>query len=609
MGLLRSGAAGCQPTGRGPGDRWARTMALHEEARCATPRTEGQVTEAPWRPPRPSRGDDPWSAGADPARRAEPLASADPAPDDARPTGAARPADRDATGRRWPRLLRGPHRASRGRRLLLAAGATLLATTLVVTAGVVTQPRYPVGRPLGGVVVDELRRLPSPEGWVLTPDRLGVEGVDTACLDYTVIGRVGGGSPDLLVATSTQLTTVLGVCDDRDGLGERVARLDPGTGTVRWSLDSDAVGGGGGALQVWPSTRRGDLLLSTGAFGGFGVSESGFARVDLDTGELLEVQATDAGLRRVVDANDDWVLVRTDPDRRGDRGTSFVDGDSRSRLELFARDDLDVPTWSGSTSDQEDVVLLDDAVLVFARGAAVRVDAASGETSAWGDRWRTPVTPVRRGELLAVDSPGSDGRVDTAELVVYDLDGTELWRRRHDADRTPVLSGGCVVFSGRDALSCVDRLTGDERWSVPRDDDDRGVPIVLEPPVGQSGRDAFVRTFVRAPSGDDDGDRVVAMIDDATGEQLLEAAVPNESTMERASESVGYAFSLLRYANTGDLVGRSVTAFDLSDGRRLWRAEPDELGVDDLQFWGGVLVGIGRDGTVRRFGDPVRLVG
>ena len=570
------------------------------------------MTEAPWRPARPPRPPRPGEPGSPAAPGGTPAGSSTARHDDDRDAaaGQAPPSPTRAAPRTAGRLLRAWHRASPRRRLGLVGVAVAVATALVVTAGVAVQPRYPAGEPLDGLVVDDLRRLPTADGWVVRPEQLGVEGVDTACLDHTVIGRVGGGSPDVVVASSTQLTTVLGVCDDRDGLGERVSRIDPTTGTVRWSLDARVVGGGGGALRAWSSPDRGDLLLSTGSFGGFGVSVSGFARVDLATGEVDEVRSSDGGLRRIVDADDSWVLVRTDPEGRGDRGTSFVDGDGRSQLELFSRDDLEHPTWSGSTSDQEDALLVDDAVLVFARGAAVRVDAATGETSAWGDRWRTPVTPVAEGGLVAVDGPASDGRADAAELVVYDLDGTELWRRRHDADRTPVASGRCVVLSGRDALACVDRRTGDELWSTPRDEEARGVPIVLSPPPGQQGRDPFVRTFARtSASVVADGDRVVAMVDDATGEQLLTASVPNEATMERASATVGYAFSALRYANTGDVVGRTVTAFDLADGRRLWRATPDQLGVDDVQFWGGTLVGVGADGSVQRLGDPVTLAG
>jgi hypothetical protein len=102
------------------------------------------------------------------------------------------------------------------------------------------------------------------------------------------------------------------------------------------------------------------------------------------------------------------------------------------------------------------------------------------------------------------------------------------------------------------------------------------------------------------------GDRALLVLDAADGSERARAFISRESTLVGASRSVGYA-AVVRTADSfdGQVVFRDVTAVDLSDGRRLWDLQSDS----DLQFWGGALVSIADDGSIRRLVDTVRVTG
>nr|WP_254281222.1 PQQ-binding-like beta-propeller repeat protein [Frigoribacterium sp. VKM Ac-2836] len=203
--------------------------------------------------------------------------------------------------------------------------------------------------------------------------------------------------------------------------------------------------------------------------------------------------------------------------------------------------------------------------------------------------------------------PTSTGDTD-GTVVALSLDGRELWRHGFRQDRGVQTTRDCVVFSTTPGVVCVDRRTGAELWTTPPRDRRHGLARVTTDPAGDRGSLVFAQTFepggAAAVSGDltsdEAGERTVRLLDPASGDEVARAVVPGESQIAVVGRTTGYA--------TTASGGRTsmVTAFDLSDGHRLWQLGADR---DQLGFWGGTLVANRPDGSVQRLVDRVRVVG
>lgn len=612
----------------------------------------------PWTPPRPDRASVAWEDRAAGLGHVPTTDASDPSDElddglDEGHEGRAAPPIGARMRARW-------RRASRARRLATAATALVVATATVAVLGSAVQPRYATDEPTDGVVVDELRNRPATTSWTIGTRELGIPSADDGCLTYSVLGSIGS---DVLVATSSQLASSETGCYDRQGRSERLVRLDPFAGDVRWSIDISGVSGGGGTLAAWIDAEAGDAIVSTTGLYGYGRGASGFGRVDLATGGLSDVHVAEGDRIRVVDANSRLVLTSESPaapvttgdvpggdgavvddlEEDGDASAAaleaaaaaqeaaeaaasegaatseaadaaaaaaaeaaLVDDDTGPRSTLYDRSDLDTPVWSGDgvyagvTSE----VLLDDGLLSVGQGVATLVDGRTGEGDPWADDLPLDAQGYRVDDTVYLVSYGS-GMDSPAELSARSLDGAERWRREFEQDRWPAVTGDCVVFSDRAGVRCVDEATGVERWSRARSTETRGLPIVGERQPGQWGDDVFLQTFEgRSAPVVPGGDRALLVLDAVDGSERARAFISRESTLVGASRSVGYA-AVVRSADSfdGQVVFRDVTAVDLSDGRRLWHLQSES----DLQFWGGALVSIAEDGSIRRLVDTVRV--
>jgi hypothetical protein len=553
-------------------------------------------------------------------------------------TGAARPGGRGGGLRaRW-------HRTSSGRRAGTAAAAGVVAAALVVGAGLASQPDYPDGAPGDGVVVDELRSTPVAEGWRIDPADLGVPDVQPGCLDLRVLARAGD---DVLVLTTTQLGTSTTGCFDPAARGDRIARVDPRSGAVRWSTPTADVSDASapGQLGAWVDADASTAVVGTAA-SELGSDNDLVTVLDLTTGLVLDRRVSPDGSTAVLEADDDWVLVQTRAGGGGDRGTGFVDGPARTRVATLSRDEIGRSTWEADLGTVGRAQLVDGRVLVVTAGAASLVDPATGASRAWGEAWGRGTSSEVDDDLVLVDLQGDGDDGFPVERVAYAAEGRELWRRGFDSDRTPVVVGGCVVFVDEGGVTCVERGTGVERWSVPSGGADAASPLVLSGPPGQRGGHVLVQTSVAdGPSGGSGGSgsgsgagaggsggsgsggsgprRELIVLDAATGAERTRMWAPLEATAVAASRTALYLSTPDRFGLAGGLLGGGVSAFDLADGRELWRLAPGGDGAAgagdgagdgagestrDLQFWAGTLVAVGDDGVVRQLVDDTRVV-
>ncbi|TDT63858.1 PQQ-binding-like beta-propeller repeat protein [Frigoribacterium sp. PhB116] len=528
--------------------------------------------------------------------------------DDGARARAARPGGRGGGLRaRW-------QRASSGRRAGTAAAAGVVAVALVVSAGLAAQPEYPEGAPADGLVVDELRSSPVAEGWRIEPTDLGVTDVQPGCLDLRVLARAGD---DVLVLTTTQLGTATTGCFDRAARGDRIARVDPRSGDVRWSTATSDVSDASapGQLGAWVDADASTAVVGTTATE-LGSDSTTVALLDLATGLVLERRVSAEGPVTVLEADDDWVLVTTRAGGGGDRGTGFVDGPARTRVATLSRDEIGRSTWQADLGTVGRAGLVEGRVLVVTAGAASLVDPATGASRAWGEAWGRGTSSVVDDDLVFVDlqADGDDGF--PVERIAYAAEGRELWRRGFAPDRPPAVVGGCVVFADEEAVTCVERDTGSERWSAPTGSADESAPVVLAAAPGQRDGDVLVRTAVSVGRPDEsDGTgprRELLVLDASTGALRSRLAAPLEAAPVAGSRTALYLTTPDRIGLVGESLGGAVVAFDLADGRALWQLTPgegDAAGMRDLQFWGGTLVAVGDDGVVTQLVDDTRVVG
>jgi outer membrane protein assembly factor BamB len=159
---------------------------------------------------------------------------------------------------------------------------------------------------------------------------------------------------------------------------------------------------------------------------------------------------------------------------------------------------------------------------------------------------------------------------------------------------------------------------------VPVGGDDGPLPLVLSSPPGQRGDDVLVQSGLSvgasAASGSAVPRRELLVLDAATGAVRSRLAAPLEATPVAASRTVLVLSTPGSPSPAGGRLGGTVVAFDLADGRELWRLTPGAgtgagpgsgagPGVRDLQFWGGSLVAVDDDGVVTQLVDDTRVVG
>ena len=555
--------------------------------------------------------------------------------DDGTDPGRTRP------GRRGGGLQARWHRASSARRLGTVAAAGLVAAALVVGAGLASQPVYPAGSPADGLVVDELRNLPQAEGWRIEPAELGVAGARPGCVDLRVLAPV---ADDVLVAATTPAGTAATSCADTDAQpdpdaepdtdaqpdpdtqpgpdasGDRLIRVDPRSGTVRWSIPtsdvSDVVSSAG--LGAWVADDGSTAVV--GVRGGVddGSDSATVARVDLETGVVAERRTLADGPVAVLEADDRQVLVETRTGGGGDRGQSFVEGPSRAQVTTLARDDLSRATWQTDLGVDGQAALVGDRVLVVLDGIVTLFDPPARSVLQWVVPLSRDAVPTVDGDLVLVELQ-DDGRADTpTETAAFRLAGGEAWRRANEGGSPPVVSGGCVLFWERASSTCVDRETGADRWTVTNDPDLGGIPLTGPGTAGQGDDVVLLRTPIPRPgargsgqvgSGTAADERALLVLDALTGTERARVWAPVEASPVAVSRTVLYLATPARHDSDGDPVAGSVVAHDLADGRELWRLAAGDADVSDLQFWGGTLVAVGDDGAVTQLVDRTRVVG
>jgi len=563
------------------------------------------------------------AAGSPAPSRTDAGPAADPAGDENRtPDGPGTPPDHPlARARR--RVTGAWRRAAPPRRLSVTAAALVVAAALVTTIGVVEAPRYSSAAPQDGVVGDDLRHEPVAASWTLTPADLGVPRDRASCLVWQAETSVRPDllDGDVLVSASGDGTALSTGCSFDGGFGgttqtvSRLARIDPDDGTVRWWVDLGAeLDAGSGFVQTWPAEGSGGTaLVSTLGFGSDGFA-SAYARLDLDTGELTEASTSLNGRARLTDASASWALVSSDPEFAYQDSAVYYDSEPGvGQFSLYSVDDLETPVWTGDTTGRQDEALTPDGLLVLDDGAITAVDGRTGDTRRWGPDLPTATTVTVDGDLVVVGLdpaiPTSTGDTD-GTVVALSLDGRELWRHGYRQDRSVQATDDCLVFSTTPGVVCVDRRTGAERWTTPPRDPRHGLARVTTDPAGDRGSLVFAQTFEPGGAGAASGrlapgdasdvtERTVRLLDPASGDEVARASVPTESQIALVGRTTGYAAAAPSGGRTS-----TVTAFDLSDGHRLWQLDADR---DQLGFWGGALVANRPDGSVRRLVDPVRV--
>jgi len=466
-------------------------------------------------------------------------------------------------------------------------------------------------------------------------------------------------------ATSTQVATAsdtsLGAL--LTGFGGADSSGDTGEGTE----GDDSTGGPAGeALVSLPGEygrSSGGLAridLATGA-----IAEQLDAATLADDGELLESvgQSPTAAAVSIVDAG-----------RYGPDGSFSSRPADVTTLSLYRADDLRTPAWTGRganggqswlVGDLLVVQLFDDVEDGVAETFGTRpdwsvIDARTGEvTPLPGDMTSIDFTQAFTGGALVSGSHLVDGR-PTSQLLALDDAGGLRWQRDVPESTYPTLGSGCVVVDGTGqgdgagqgdaadgdaadsdgadgdggggdggsgggdatssggdtstgALTCVDPLTGDDRWTRqlpwPGSDDGSsggGSPTATRQFQVSSATGADVVFAARATNSfeslPDDATGSVAALDPATGRTRFETELPVTSYVIASSRTTGYSVSF--YYSSG--AGPTIQAFDLDDGRALWRSS---IGSDlsSSPFWGPTLVQVGDDGVVRGRTDGVRV--
>jgi len=585
-----------------------------------------------WQPTAPSRPAAPWESrvgsGREPAAPGGPDRPDRPDPADAAPPAAPPRPSLVATalssaGARAATAWRGRSRVGR---LAVAGAALVVATALVTSLGVAARPRW---APLvtAAVAVDDLRSEPDATLWRTDlGDALGLDFSDR-CTALDVAADLG--ADDVVVATASQGYGDGSPCG---GTGGRLARLDTRTGEVRWTLDLGAeLGVAVTTVRVEPSADGATALVV--GDGQWARTSGTAARIDTSDGRVLDrldasaAGATDRDLVQGTSSTEEGLLVTaTDRDRFDTGGGLELGLADVDRVGLYAAGDLTRPVWSGSTvSATASWMVGGTLVAAVVDPAAARDDAARAVADAvWStiDVGTGQVQPLP-GDVQGVSSVEAWGDdlvvsrtvTDAGDSVVSLIDPVEgvVWSRDLPPQDAVRLSAGClVVAGGSTTVTCVDPDTGRTRWSRELDDEGRRDGQGPEASwlgtawstVGAATGSVVVTTTPlqvdESQAGETDP---LWLVDPASGETQLETTLPSGSQVVAASRTTAYAVRGWWTPSEPP----AVTAFDLSDGRRLWSAAVGTTG-SIAPFWRRTLVTVD-DGVARGLGTDVRLPG
>ena len=543
------------------------------------------AVDAAWAPVRPRTAPAAWeAAAAGPRSRtaAEHDGDASDSPS-VEPVAPAHPSALERMLRRGGRGVRGVWRRASSARRLATGFATLgLVSALVVGAGVAAQPRYPVPVTTGALSAD-LRTAPSGDLWSTDLAALGATDLPDGCRGFRPLSEIDG---DAVVASSAVAY---------DGCREAVAllaRIDPSTGDVRWSIDlADLLGGRGIYLSMVRDDAGSLATVSSQEYLG-----ARSVRIDLETGRVLgDVIGDDDSddvVTQLMGVTSGRLLLASQPrDRVGPDGQSltFTDGET-TPYRLIDADHPDTVVWSGDVGTSETPYLAGAFLVVESENGPVLVDVETGEVHVVPGGIALVENVVQAGDLLVATVTTRAGE---REALALDRAAERRWSAPLELDAQVVVAASCVIVeSGRSDFRCLEPDDGRERWSrtLPVTEQDQAAVDVFQQGLETSSLVVDVTSQMRSATGDDAPTTILGL-SPATGETTFSAEVPPFSYLTGLARTVGFAGSFVGQ----DFSKTVVTAFDLADGRRLWQQDSPPQG--SLDFWGDTLVSVDADGV------------
>jgi len=476
------------------------------------------------------------------------------------------------------------HRASSGRRVATVFAALLVATAVVTTLGVGTQPVYPEWSE-GDQLLGDLRIAPEGELW--STDLAAIHGtpLPEGCRGMRPVGEIGGDA--VIVSSATAY-------DGCDGSVALLARVDPATGEARWVVDLASRLGESGLYMNMFRDDEGPLATVVGQ----SAPSSRAVRVDLDSGAVLAdvIGADDeAGpAQQMSGIASGRMLVALQPrDRVSDGGLDleYSDGET-TPYRLVDVDDPDTAIWSGDVGTSDTPLLLGSYLVVESTDGPVVIDAASGDQH-----------PVPGGAATIEDAGVSSDllvatvttRAGEREAMALDRSGALVWSTPLELTETVTVTDDCIVLDQAPAtLECLSADDGASRWKRVLDlDDDYAARVDAYQQVVGGGTIVVNAGSAEAGAADLEGQNPTTLLglSPATGETTFSAEVPALSYLAGLARTVGFSNAYVGQ----DFSQTMVTAFDLSDGRRLWQQRSPSRGT--LDFWAGALVSVDADGV------------
>ena len=525
---------------------------------------------------------------------------------DGRPSaGAPDPMPLERARRRVGRAVRGRwHRASSGRRLVGLFTGLVVATALVAGVGTGSQPVYP-DWPDGATLLGDLRQAPTREAWSTDLAALNDTPLPAGCRGFRPVGEIDG---DALVAGSA---TAYDGCDSPPAM---LLRIDPDSGDVRWVLDLTSRLGASGAYLNLVADDDGSLATV------FGQAAPGdrAVRVDLDDGSVVAdvigpVDDPTAAVPVLMGIHSGRALVALQPrDRVSDdgQGIEYTDGDT-TLYRLIDVDDPAATIWSGEVGTSDVPLLLGAFLIVETTNGPVIIDAETGEANPVPGGAATVESGGVAGLVAGDAGDAGDGAIGGAgdelliatvttragerEVMALDRSGGSRWSEPLALSGAVTVTDDCVMVSEPPStFRCLDAVDGGERWQRTLALDD-GYSARVDSYQQPQGGSAIVVDMSSGAAGvadlEDDHPSTFVGLSTATGATMFSAEVPAMSFSAGLARTAGFAGSIVGQ----DFSQTMVTAFDLSDGRRLWQQRSPSRG--SLDFWAGALVSVDADGV------------